>query len=62
MRHAATEGNKVREALASRVDGLFFTNRQAKKDFMAERGIRIDVWIDDSPAFVLTNASNPVPA
>jgi hypothetical protein len=62
LRHDKTEGKPVREALAKRVDGLFFTNRQAKKDFMAERGIRIDVWVDDNPAFILTNAGNPVPA
>jgi len=59
MRHES-EGRQVKEALASRVDGVFFTNRKAKKDFMYERGINVDVWIDDSPFFVLNNASNPV--
>lgn len=59
MRHES-EGKQVKEALGKRCDSVFFTNRVAKKSFMFERGINIDVWIDDSPFFVLNNASNPV--
>lgn len=55
---AAAEGRAVKEALESRVDGIFFTARRAKRDFMNSRGINIDVWIDDSPAFVLMNAAD----
>ena len=55
---APAEGRAVKEALESRVDGIFFTARRAKRDFMNSRGINIDVWIDDSPAFVLMDAAN----
>jgi hypothetical protein len=58
MRHE-NAGRLVKEALANKVEGIFFTNCQAKKDFMVERGIHIDVWIDDQPYFILHNASNP---
>lgn len=59
MRHE-TEGREVKEALGKRCDGVFFTNREAKQAFMFARGIRIDVWIDDTPAFILNSASNPL--
>lgn len=59
MRHEA-EGKEVKEALSKRCEGVFFTNRQAKQEFMFARGIRIDVWIDDNPFFVLNSASNPL--
>ena len=52
------EGKPVTEALASRVEGIFFTDRKAKKTFMFDRGIRIDVWIDDMPFFVENNAAS----
>jgi hypothetical protein len=52
------EGHDVRAALDGRVDYIFFTGRKAKKDFMFEQGIAIDVWIDDMPFFVLNDASS----
>lgn len=33
-------------------DGVYFTSRKAKKPFMKEQGIIIDVWIDDSPKHI----------
>ncbi len=35
------------------VYGYYFTNGKAKKTYMYSKGIRIDVWIDDSPQFIL---------
>lgn len=55
---APAEGRAVKEALENRVDGIFFTSRRAKRDFMNSRGINVDVWVDDSPAFVLMNAAD----
>jgi acid phosphatase class B len=55
---ASAEGRAVKEALDNKVDGIFFTARRAKRDFMNARGIQIDVWVDDSPAFVLMDAAN----
>lgn len=52
------EGKLVIEELASRVEGIFFTNRKAKKNYMFDRGISISVWIDDTPYFVLNDAAS----
>lgn len=35
---------------------VFFTGRKAKKQFMEELGIRVDIWIDDRPEWVLEDA------
>ena len=52
------EGKPVIEALANKVDGIFFTDRKAKAPFMFDRGIDISVWIDDIPFFVNNDASS----
>lgn len=38
--------------LATRTDGIFYTSKRAKQDYMKERGIKIDVWIDNEPQFI----------
>lgn len=50
------EADVVREALASKVHGIYFTGRKAKQSFMYQQGISIDVWVDDQPAFVYVDA------
>lgn len=57
MRHT-WEGDDVREALEGQVDYIFFTGRKAKKKFMYDKMIGIDVWIDDIPFFILNDASS----
>jgi len=37
-------------------DEILFTGRKAKQPFMAERGIHVNVWIDDSPHWILGDA------
>ena len=37
-------------------DKLFFTSRKAKWYFLQERGIKVDVWIDDSPHWIMRDA------
>jgi hypothetical protein len=56
MRHEKHEGDEVKERLSSKVDGIFFTSRKAKKPFMYAQGIHISVWIDDIPFFVDNDA------
>ena len=34
------------------IKGVFNTNLQAKRPYMEDRGIEIDVWIDDMPRSV----------
>lgn len=38
------------------VQYLYPTGRKAKMKFMDEAGIRVDVWIDDRPEFILRDA------
>lgn len=38
---------------------VFYTSRRAKKDWAAENAMQIDIWIDDSPQFILYDAFNP---
>ncbi len=39
--------------LYGRTDGIYYTSRKAKKQYMLDRGIEIDVWIDDKPKYIL---------
>jgi len=52
LRSSEYGGREVREALASKVDGIFFTNSNGKASYMAALGIWIDVWIDDMPRLI----------
>lgn len=47
---------EVWEALNGKVNAVYGTNRDSKKEFMAGHGIWIDVWIDDNPYFCENNA------
>lgn len=38
------------------VDAAYFTAYRAKKRFLSDKGIRVDVWVDDSPEWVLADA------
>jgi len=38
-------------------DRIFFTSRQAKIAFLRERGIEVDVWIEDSPHWLFQNSA-----
>lgn len=50
------ESTEVMHDLDGKVDGIFFTGRKAKKNFMYDLGININVWCDDNPFFVLHDA------
>jgi hypothetical protein len=51
------EADEVREALQDRVEAIIFTNRKAKRKFVAEAGCYYpSVWIDDSPNFIIFDA------
>ena len=49
------EGAQVVRDLAKHIE-IYFTGRKAKREYMYSKGIRIDVWIDDSPQWVLMDA------
>lgn len=52
------EGAEVHANLSGLVHGIIFTSRKAKKEFCFNMGININVWIDDSPFFVLQDAAS----
>ena len=56
MRHEESEGDRVKLALAEKVDRVVFTGRMAKADFLKRRGIEIDVWIDDNPGWIFNDS------
>lgn len=48
----------IPEDFALMVDGVHFTSRKAKRTFMEQKGIKIDVWIDDHPMAVEKDAKD----
>jgi hypothetical protein len=34
---------------------VYYTDHVAKREFMAAKGIKIDIWIDDNPASIVTS-------
>jgi len=57
MRYRRTEGAPVLKALDGKVDEVFFTDRAAKQPALNARGVFPDVWIDDSPHWLLNDAA-----
>lgn len=53
-----SEGDDVQENLGDLVEAIYFTSRQAKRDYMFKQGISIDVWIDDIPFFIDHSATS----
>ena len=48
----------VAQEIVDAVNAVFFTARQAKRPFLANLGIRVDVWIDDTPEALFLNAQD----
>jgi len=56
MRDETLEGKIVKIDLGLKADDIIFTNRKAKKPFLAAMNIHPDIWIDDIPEFIVANA------
>jgi len=52
------EAEDMEVKFRSRICPIYFTSRKAKKPYLAIRGINPDVWIDDSPHWILNDASS----
>ena len=50
------EGAEVRQYLGDKVEAIIFTSRKAKQDYVTKLNVRIDIWIDDIPYFILNDA------
>lgn len=48
----------VHEYASMRADRVVYTSRKAKRPHLRALGLEIDVWIDDSPEFVLFDAND----
>ncbi|SAL79959.1 hypothetical protein AWB71_06015 [Caballeronia peredens] len=55
MRHES-EANSTMKKL-SKKGRVIYTDRKAKEEFVAALGITIDVWIDDTPAWIYNDAA-----
>lgn len=42
----------VLETVPKGIDGIVYCSFMAKKDVTQERGIKIDIWIDDDPKWI----------
>ena len=49
---------QTHHALDRYIEGVIYTQRKAKKPFVEELGIKIDVWIDDNPNAVHLDAKH----
>jgi len=47
-----SEGKEVKQYLEGLVDNIYFTNREAKKQFLDKLNIFPHVWIDDQPLWI----------
>lgn len=56
MRYASEETPFLAKVQRDQLAQVFYTGRKAKREYMAEKGIRINVWIDDQPEFILYDA------
>ena len=45
----------VEAHLGDKVDDFYFTDGEAKMVFMMNRGIKVDIWIDDCPMNIVYN-------
>lgn len=43
--------------LGCHVDRVHYTDRKAKRPFMQALGLKVQVWIDDMPDFILASAA-----
>ena len=55
MRYEA-EGEVVKSMLGPLINDIIFTKRKAKGPYVENRGIKIDVWIEDSPHWILMDS------
>jgi hypothetical protein len=58
MRHEESEGKFVKQMLGNKVKEIYFSARKAKKPFLESLDIFPDIWIDDSPGWLLHDAAH----
>jgi len=53
------ESEKAEMSNVEELFKIYFTGRKAKKPFLDELGIKVDIWIDDNPQWVNSDIENP---
>lgn len=56
MRRKKGEECPLLYMLKEEVDKIYFTCRNAKAEYLEHKGVRPDIWIDDSPHWILNDA------
>ena len=51
------EGNSICEQLKLAVNGIIFTSRKAKVPYMEALCVKVDMWIDDQPRWLLNDSA-----
>ena len=52
-----SESEQVERQLAGKVDRIIYTSRSGKAAHMQFLGLKVDVWIDDAPHFILMDSA-----
>lgn len=51
----------IYDSVREKVDKVFYTSRQGKMKFINDRGLYVDIWIDDAPHTILRDMTPFVP-
>lgn len=49
------EGVLIKNYITDKTPDVIYTSRQAKEPYCLDRGVNIDIWIDDKPHWILFN-------
>lgn len=52
----------ILDTIAAMAWRVIYTSRRAKENFLSSRGIHIDIWIDDNPGYIFSDAESADPA
>ena len=50
------EGEEVKNMLGDLVNEIIFTKRKAKSPYVENRGVKIDIWINDMPYWIIMDS------
>lgn len=48
----------ILDSIAAMAWRVIYTSRRAKEEFLTSRGIYVDIWIDDNPNYIFSDAQS----